>query len=357
MKDKIKIYIEKEAFEKFILNEKSFNNLLTIFSEHAVICLNMTDADIDKEWQTVSINGQRGGSRIHKFCIEHNMKRPQSAHNDFENFLKNPNAFLNYSRSVFVLNILPKEAESLRNKLGLIILSKDKLSDDIFQFHIRDSVKKGEEKDGCVDDGWNYFFNLSRRDWLPSNVLVFSDEYLFKNEIRGVNLGIRNLKSIISHLLPEKLGSEFQILVVSPIPNNNIRKAELISKEMTTFVHGLREYSCKITFVFTNAMHTRKALSNYYVMTCDKGFCVFLDSPKNRVHDTNFVDITSNFHSVADSYGTNGYDDTTMCLNELKKCCKEAQEQARAGIKTVLISGDCGPNFKIYNRLLGLDTE
>lgn len=351
MKDRIKVFIEKEAFERFILNEHSFNNLLTIFSEHSVICLNMTDADIDKEWQTVSLDGQRGGSKIRKFCTGHSMRRPQSAHNDFAKFLSDNSKFLDYSRSIFVLNISPEDAESLRNKYGLVILSKDNLSDDIFQFHIKDSVSKGEQKDGFAD-GWDYFFNLRKQDWLPSNVLVFSDEYLFKNEVRGVNLGVRNLKSIIPHLLPQKLDTEFQILVVSPIPKNNRAKAQRISDEMTKFVHDLPlPYSCKITFVFTNAIHTRKALSNYYVMTCDKGFCVYLNNPRNQVHDTNFVDITSNFHSAADSAGTNGYDDTTMCLNDLKKYCKEAQDQARAGITTVLISGDCGPNFEIYNRL------
>lgn len=351
MKDRIKVFIEKEAFERFILNEQSFNNLLAIFSEHSVIYLNMTDADLEKEWQTVSLDGQRGGSKIRKFCTGHSMRRPQSAHGDFAKFLSDNNKFLNYSRSIFVLNISPEEAESLRDKFGLLILSKDKLSDDIFQFQIKDSVAKGEVKDG-YKDGWDSFFGQRKQPWLPSNVLVFSDEYLFKNEVRGVNLGVRNLKSIIPNLLPKKLDTEFQILVVSPIPKNNRGKAQSISDEMTRFVHNLPlPYSCKITFVFTSAVHPRKALSNYYVMTCDKGFCVYLNSPGNKVHDTNFVDITSNFHSAADSVGTNGYDDTTMCLKDLKKCCEEAQEQARAGITTVLISGDCGPNFEIYNRL------
>ncbi|MBR4218338.1 MAG: hypothetical protein IKR71_04755 [Bacteroidales bacterium] len=351
MKDRIKVYIEKEVFERFILNEKSFNNLLAIFSEHSVMCINMTDDEIDKEWQMASLDGQRAGSKIRKFCTGHSMRRPLSANSDFMKFLSDNNKFLDYSRSVFVLNVSPEEAERLRNKYGLVILSKDNLSDDIFQFHIKDSVFKGELKDGFLD-GWDYFFNLRKQDWLPSNVLIFSDEHLFKNEERGKNLGVRNLKSIITHLLPQKLDTEFQILVVSPIPKNNRLKAQRISDEMTKFVHGLPlSYSCKITFVFTDSIHTRKALSNYYVMTCDKGFCVYLDSPGNQVYDTNFVDITSNFHSAADSAGTNGYDDTTMCLNDIKKYCKEAQEQARAGITTVLISGDCGPNFEIYNRL------
>lgn len=351
MKDKIKVFIEKEAFERFILNEQSFNNLLTIFSEHSLICLNMTDTDIDKEWQTVSLDGQRGGSKIRKFCTGHSMRRPQSAHSDFEKFLNDNNKLLDYSRSIFVLNISPEDAESWRNKFGLVILSKDNLSDDIFQFHIKDSVSKGELKDGFTD-GWDSFFGLRKHPWLPSNVLIFSDDYLFVNEKHGVNLGVRNLKSIIQNMLPKQLNVEFQILVVSPIPKNNRTKAQSISDEMTKFVHDLPlPYSCKITFVFTNAIHTRKALSNYYVMTCDKGFCVYLDSPRNQVHDTNFVDITSNFHSAADSAGTNGYDDTTMCLNDLKKYCKEAQEQALAGITTVLISGDCGPNYEINNRL------
>lgn len=351
MKDRIKVFIEKEAFERFILNEQSFNNLLAIFSEHSVICLNMTEADIDKEWQTTSLDGQRGGSKIRKFCTGHSMRRPLSAHSDFEHFLNDNNKLLDYSRSIFVLNVSPEESERLRHKYGLAILSKDNLTDEFFQFHIKDSVFKGEQKDGFAD-GWDYFFNLRRQEWLPSNVLVFSDEYLFKNEKHGINLGVRNLKSIITHLLPQILDTEFQILVVSPIPNNNRVKAQKISDELTKFVHDLPlPYSCKITFVFTNAIHTRKALSNYYVMTCDKGFCVYLDNPGNQVYDTNFVDITSDFHSAADSAGTNGYDDTTMCLNDLKKCCKEAQEQARAGITTVLITGDCGPNYEIYNRL------
>ena len=232
-----------------------------------------------------------------------------------------------------------------------MILSNNKISDNIFQFHMKDTVSKGEIKEG-YKDGWDSFFEKRKHPWLPSNVLLFSDEYLFKNEEHGKNLGVRNLKSIIPKLLPDKLETEFQILIISPIPKNNLAKAKKISDELTQFVHNLsKPYDCKITFVFTNAVHTRKAMSNYYVMTCDKGFCVYMENPKNKVHDTNIVDITSDFHSAADSAGTNGYDDTTMCLKDLKKYCKEAQEQVRAGLKTVLISGDCGPNYEIFNRL------
>lgn len=353
MKDRIKVFIEKEAFERFILNEHSFKNLLAIFSEHSDICLNMTESDISKEWQETSLDGQRGGSKIRKICIGHNIRQPRSAHKDFSDFLSDHNKLLNYSRSIFVLNISPKDAESLRNEFGLVILSKDNLSDEIFQFHIKDSVFKGEQKDGYTD-GWDYFFGLRKHSWLPSNVLIFSDEYLFSNENNGVNFGVRNLKSIIRNILPKQLNVEFQILVVSKIPKNNREKAQSISNEITKFVHDLPlPYSCKITFVFYKAIHARKAFSNYYVMTCDKGFCVYQDRPRNIVHDTNVVEIISNFHSAADSAGTNGYDDTTMCLNELKKYCNEAKDQARAGFTTVLISGDCGPNFEICNRLFG----
>ena len=354
MKDKINVYIEKDAFERFILNEKSFKNLLAIFSEHSVICLNMDDEDIDREWNSSPLNGQRGGSKMQKFFTGHSMKRPKSASNVFSALLSDHQKFLDYSRSMFVLDITPDEAKNIRDKYGVMVLSKDQFPDEVFQFQIKDTVKKGEVKYG-YDDGWDSFFNLRRHPWLPSNVLVFSDEYLFKNEDFGINLGVRNLKSIISNLLPEHLGTEFQILIVSPIPKNNRLSAQKISNELTNFVHELPlDYSCKITFVFTNAVHTRKAISNYYVMTCDKGFCVYLNSKKNKVYDTNFVDITSDFHSAADSAGTNGYDDTTMCLKEIKKICDEAREQAKAGINTVLISGDCGPEYEIYNRLLDL---
>jgi hypothetical protein len=92
----------------------------------------MTDADIDKEWQTVSLDGQRGGSKIRKFCTGLSMRRPQSVHSDFEKFLNDNNKLLDYSRSIFVLNISPEDAESWRNKFGLVIMSKDNLSDDIF---------------------------------------------------------------------------------------------------------------------------------------------------------------------------------------------------------------------------------
>ena len=351
MKDKIKVYIEKEALERFILNEISYRNLLAIFSEHSVLCLNMTEADIDKEWKTASLDGQRGGSKLQKFCIGHSIKRPTSARTDFMTFLNDNQKLLDYSRSMFVLNVSPQEAIDLRSKYGVMVLSKENMNDNEFQFHIKDTVKKDEVKND-VADGWESFFGLRKQPWLPSNVLVFSDEYLFKNDVRGVNLGVRNLKSIIPNLLPSTLDVDFQILVISPIPKNNRAKAQSIADELSTFVHGLTlPYQCKITFVFTNAVHTRKALSNYYVMTCDKGFCVYLDNPRNKVHDTNFVDITSNFHSAADSSGTTGYDDTSMCLKDLKKYCTEAQAQARAGIQTVLITGDCGPNFEINNRL------
>lgn len=351
MKDKIKVYIEKEALKRFILNECSYRNLLAIFTEHSVLCVNMTEAEIENEWKTTSLDGQRSGSMLLKFCTGHNMKRPTPARNDFMSFLSNNDKLLDYSRSVFVLNVSQEEAINLRNKYGIMVLSKENLNDNEFQFHMKDTVKKDEVKDN-VEDGWEPFFNSRKQPWLPSNVLVFSDEYLFKNEDKGVNLGVRNLKSIIPNLLPKTLDTDFQILVISPIPKDNITKAQSIANELSSFVHNITvPYQCKITFVFTNAIHTRKALSNYYVMTCDKGFCVYKDNPKNKVHDTNFIEITSNFHSAADSSGSTGYDDTSMCLKDLMKSCFEAQEQAKKGISTVLITGDCGPNFEIYNRL------
>lgn len=352
MKDRIKIFLDKDTLESIIINDDAFKNMLTIISEHSVVYLNNPEEEIDKDWTSSSLDGQRGGSVIHKFQIGHPMKRPVSACEQFSQFYQDHKSLLEFSRSVFILDITQEKAEELRTSLGLMVQSKNSLSDNIFQFHIKDTVSKKEVKDGHKD-GWDFFFGLRRHPWLPSNVLIFSDEYLFKNEVRGENLGVRNLKSILLNLLPKKLETEFQILVVSPIPKNNRFKAQKISDELTEFVHGLPlQYDCTITFVFTDAIHTRKAISNYYVMTCDKGFCVYSCNPMNQVHDTNFVDITSDFHSASDSSGTNGYDDTSLCLSELKKHCEEAQVQARAGIQTVLISGDCGPNFEIFNRLL-----
>lgn len=361
MKDRIKFFIEKDAFESFILNEPSFNNMLAILCEHSVLCLNMTEEDIKKEWKSSCLDGQRGGSIIQKFRIGHSgMRRPISSYLEFGKFYTDYDSLLEHSRSIFILNVTPEEAEDLKSMYGLMVISKQKLleSDSVFQFHIKDSVAKGEIKRDHTD-GWDYFFSLRKHPWLPSNALVISDEYLFKNEDRGQNLGVRNLKSIISNLLPKQLGTEFQILVISPIPNDNKKKAQKIADEMTEFVHNLSlPYDCKITFVFTNATHTRKAMSNYYVMTCDKGFCVYLCKPMNEVKDTNFVDITSDFHSAADSSGTNGYDDTTMCLDKLKSQCESAQSQVRNSKipnPSALITGDCGPNFEIYNRLIGMN--
>ena len=327
MTDKINLYFEKDALERFILDEYNLKNLLAIISGHSVLCMNMTEADIEKEWKSSSLSGQRGGSKIQKFCTGHNLKRPKSASTVFQNINNNSQELLNFSRSVFFLNITPSEAESLRKKYGVMVISKDNISDNIFQFHIKDSVRKNEKKNGCVD-GWDYFFGMRKHEWLPSNALVVSDDHLFDNNQNKVNLGVRNLKSLITHLLPQKFDEEYQILVVSQVPKNNVALAKKISDELSQYIQDLSlSYICKITFVFSKATHTRKIISNYYIMTCDKGFSVYLNNPQNQVHDTNFVDITSVFHSAADSVGTSGYDDATICLQELKKNCIEAQSQ------------------------------
>jgi hypothetical protein len=104
MKDKIKVFIEKEAFERFILNEHSFNNLLAIFSEHSLICLNMTDADIDKNGKRHLLMVNEGEVRFGNF-VWHSMRRPQSAHSDFEKFLNDNNKLLDYSRSILYEHI------------------------------------------------------------------------------------------------------------------------------------------------------------------------------------------------------------------------------------------------------------
>ena len=359
MKDKVKVFIEKDALESLILNEKTFRNLVSIIGDHSELFLNMSKEDINKEWQAASLDGQRGGSKIQKFCTGKSMKRPTSAKEEFVKIVENNQYLLNYSRSIFIMDISPEKAESIRDSYGVMVLSKSDLSDDVFQFQIHDSVDKDEIKED-YDDGWEFFFNLRNKPWLPSNVLVISDEYLFKNDTRdrwdgNINFGVRNLKSIIPKLLPESLDITYQILIVSPIPKNNKEKAKDISDKIINFVHSLPLlYKREITLVFTDAVHPRKAFSNYYVMTADKGFSVFFYRPKNKVREENILDITSNFFSAGDSKGTNGYDVTTKCLKELKESIFKAQERLRANPKdpSVFIAGDCGPKFEIYNRLM-----
>ena len=351
MKYRIKLYFEKEAFEQFLIHEYTLKNMLSIISEHSELCMNISESDLDKEWKMTSLSGQRGGSKIQKFCTGHNLKRPVSACAIFQDVHNDNKKLLDHSRSVFFLNVTPEVAEEMRLKYGVMVISKDGLSDDFFQFTIKDSVYKNETKKGVID-GWDYFFGLRKHKWLPSNALVFSDDHMFDNDQNRMNLGVRNLKSLIKHLLPQRLESEFQILVVSQVPRKSIILASNISKELVSFIKSLSlPYTCKITFVFSKATHTRKIISNYCILTCDKGFSVYMDNPQNQVHDTNFIDISSEFHSVADSVGTSGYDDATICLQELKKKCQDAQSQILGGIKTVLISGDCGPNYDIINRL------
>jgi hypothetical protein len=341
--EKIVIYADLDTIEEIIIFEKNYPNLNKIFQDNAVFCLNISDEEFDKIWNEES--------DLFVFCTGHDIPFPVALNPYFETLKEDYSIIVEKPRALFFLNENADKIQELQNLYGILVVNKNDIRDNILQLkHFRE-FDKNQQITG-TSNGWKN--TLSNLLFPPSNSIVLSDNYLFSRKENGDLIGESNLVNLINVLLPPTLSVEFHILIISSHPKISSEECNRLLGRIKANILRLRDYSIVLEFVFSDTIHKRILMSNYYNIKCDKGFEMFKISNNQIVLDPNDIDVYSVLHDPTNSTGDSAYKSTTKKLKDIKAISNELREQINAGIidPEKKIAGDCKKDKSLNNRLI-----
>ena len=346
MKDcyKIKVFLTKDSFEEIAIFDDTYPNLNQIFRESAVFILDMTEEELDRLIEDTE-------SDFAIFCNSYNIKTTaepfvlKSLLTDKENLIKN-------CRSLFIMDIDEQEAKRISEEYGVLVLSKNRIDDNIFnQRFWRHHFIKDVEFNGDAITEW--LDVLKDMEWLPTNSLIISDNYLFADSTAKLEDCVENVKGLLNAILPQTLSVDFHILISTKHPNCSETRRNRMVGNIISYIRSKRDYDIKVEFIFYDSIHQRKVITNYNVMVGDKGFVNFNNS-KKKIIDNNPTYACSVFQNIKNSIGDSEYGIATVDLKNIYKIGEKVKIMNINGIKdhTKRIVGNCGSNKTINNRLL-----
>jgi len=339
------IYSDKDIFENIISSPDTYPNWNKIINDHSAICLDINEVDLDAE-----INNP---DSILFLFMQSNARAIDLVplDNYFQTIYANPATVIDKPRSVFFLNIDSNTAINLQEENGIIIQSKDQIDDKILLgSYFKDLPKSTVCESGRIL-GWQ---SLITFDLPPSNSLIISDNFLFKNEERNLLIGEPNIINLIDAILPSNLSVDYHILIIAEDNRKTQQWCENLKTRISIAIKALRPYTIIIEFLFSATIHKRVILSNYLNGSCDKGFSVFSPRDNSTVREDNDFRLDRVFNNLHSLGGDVEY---TSKENSLKGIFKKSNEafqwlQRNAPIENRRILGDCNDDFSIKNRLL-----
>lgn len=343
MDDKIVIYADLNTIEEIIVFDDNYPNLNKIFQDNAVFCLNISDDEFDKIWNDES--------DLFVFCTGHDIPSPVALNTFFETLKEDYSIIADKPRALFFLNENADKIKELQNLYGILVVNKNDIRDNILQLKHYREFDKNQQITG-TSNGWKN--TLNNLKFPPSNCIVLSDNYLFSRKENGDLIGECNLVNLINVLLPTVLNVEFHILIISNHPKISSEECNMLLGRIKANILRLRDYSIVLEFVFSDTIHKRILMSNYYNINCDKGFEMFKISNNQIVLDTNDIDVYSILHDPTNSTGDTAYKSTTKKLKDIKAISNELKVQINAGVidHEKKIAGDCKKDKSLNNRLI-----
>lgn len=276
----ITIYAEKEIFEDIISFNDQYPNLYKIFTKHAVVCLNMTNSDLDNE--------ELEGTIVFEYIKSTGGRSPIALKEYFEDIYENNKIIADKPRSVFFLNCSKEKAKQMQDDYGVIVQSKDALNDKILSGPFKKELKKSSK----YKNGWQTLLDFEKP---PCNSIVISDLYLLLDLVNNNYYGKDNVIELIDALLPVDLKAEFNLTIISSYKNNfDLNKKptveikvemQKIEDEIKCKINKMRNYDIKVEIFWIEnnrinsekieGLHKRRLLCNYVNASTHYGFSVF----------------------------------------------------------------------------------
>ncbi len=337
------VYADKDIFEEIILYNDTRPAWYSILCNHSEVCLNMKDEEL--------LNEQVPGTIIFEFIKANGGRTPIALKDFFDTITEEPETIIQKPRSVFLLNISEEEADILQKKYGVIVQCKETLDGSVLKGTYFKELPEGTKLELENKNGWQYLINFSIP---PSNAMIISDDWLFKNEENSMIVGEQNLVDLIDSLLPAELGAVYQILIVSRDQDRSAKKCNQLAGNLMSKIKMLRTYLINVEIVFAETLHKRKLFLNYMSITCDKGFAMFALSDMKTIRSHNDFRYEKIFERNGSINGDTVYESDTILLEMILKNCNSIGEYIRnkCADPNKRIYGDCNPDKSINNRLL-----
>lgn len=335
-----RLYTEKESYENICFwEEEKYPNWKKIISKNTDVCINISDDDLDIELENPE-------SPIYLFLQSSaSAKNPIALKSHFANLKEDISEILSEPRSVFILDIETEEAKKIQEEYGIAVFSKIDIDDHFLIGGFSKELIAGQ----IIEGGWK---NLIDFDFPVSNALIISDNFLFKNEEAGKNLGLGNLPQLLDIFLPKKLTIDYHITIIIEDANKTKKWWERTVGNLKAEVIRLRDYPINFEIILTKTVHKRRIISNYLNGWTDKGFSIFKNSDINIVRGENDVNLNRIFNNIDDN-GDTHYMKSENGINQLKKICDNVSEyiQNNGQSPNRMIFGDCNQDKTVKNRL------
>ena len=303
-----KVYANRAFLERVLLDETP-KNWYNIFMSENVDEVYIPE-DLDDEYvDSMGFNDTIGNlQRLGRITIKNDAEYINDIPNHPNRVLENPNA-------VFLLDIAPEEARKIQEKYGVICQSikpnnpiDDSVLTQAYEYNL---------EDGQVGVDWNVYFDKTNHA-LPSNALIICDRYIFsassesdeKSIKDAVDLGLKNIRSILDAVLPRKYSSVYNVLIV--FDSSTLSKSSTLNKEgkeekqmFKSIVDQLREdaksnkkrqYKIRFDLISIDSnkmnyakLHNRRIISNYFIVRAEYKLQAFNEN-KSRATQTIFYD-------------------------------------------------------------------
>lgn len=338
------IYAEKEIFEELVVFNEEKPNWFKIICNHADVCLNMTDDELNAELYRESpislyVNLSAG-------------RTPIALKDYFDVIYEDNSQIAEKPRAVFFLDCDKNEAERMQKDYGVFVFSKDNIDDNA----LRGTFKKGLKKNNIIDGnniyGWN---NLITFKLPPSNALVITDNHLFANTENRQNIGQTNLIRLLDILLPKELKTKYHITVFAREANNLGKDwCENMTNNLKASIKSLRHYDIVFEILFVKTVHDRDLVLNYAHISSTKGFAIFKINDPKQVRDDYKFTYDRVFNTFESHEGDTSYQIANKILIELKQTSIELRNYlnnvGQSSNRRIL--GDCNDDYSLKNRLL-----
>jgi hypothetical protein len=339
------IYSDKDIFENIISSPSDYPNWNKIINNHSAVCLDINEVDLDTELDNPD--------SILFLFIQSNAREINlvSSDNYINSIYENPEKLIENPRSIFFLNIDSDKAFKLQEDNGIIVQSGDEIDDNILLGSYFKLLNKNSVCESGKDLGWKSILNFNLP---PSNSLIISDNYLFKNEEHRIVVGEPNIVYLLDALLQKKLNIRYHILIIAEDNRKSNAWCEDLKDKISKQIKALRPYEIIIEFVFSVTIHKRSILSNYYFGFADKGFSVFSTRDNKTIREDNDFTLDRIFNNVNSFGGDVVYTQKEDALRRIYKKFIEVFQwlQKNDPIENRRIIGDCNSDYSIKNRLL-----
>lgn len=322
MNEKLIVYLDMNSLEEIILFDDIYPNLNKIFgSKNCDFYIDISEEDLDN----LLIDSE---SNLRMFLNGNNLPEPKAAQKAFESFYNNEEIQMHNGRVYYIVRKEPEEIKEIENSYGIFINSNKSINDNLFNFKFKRGFDKGEKISGN-DNGWKNLLN----DFVfpPSNAMIISDDHLFDNEKWGKNVGLCNILDFIGIALPKHLDVPYHLLLMCSAPPKSQEKADEMISSINEYIQNKSlDYQVNLYVVFSNAIHKRIIISNYYILVCDKGFKIF-NPNSNIIYDDNDINISPIFEDL-EFRGESNLEMSIRRMKKMKKICDEVKAQVEGKI-------------------------